>query len=112
MSKSSDSLVVDRVRKQTQAITDEDLQRLVEMGKSLSELRSQVQKVTIRRLDPALPIEQIYVGDENVRKTELDVGIDDLAASIQQFGLINPVVVLGEEVSVAGRVHGEGGEAK
>ena len=41
-----------------------------------------------------LPLSEIDVADENVRKTERSSGIDELAASIESFGLLQPVIVL------------------
>lgn len=41
-----------------------------------------------------LPLDQIDVGLSNVRKTNLQEGIDDLASSIKEIGVQQPVVVI------------------
>jgi ParB family chromosome partitioning protein len=50
--------------------------------------------VTLKTFIPALPLDQIDVSDNNVRKTQLDFGIEELKASIEHLGLIQPVVVV------------------
>lgn len=53
-----------------------------------------MQQVTFKKLIPDLPIDQIYVADENVRKAEIESGLDDLKDSIGEISLIQPVVVI------------------
>ena len=46
-----------------------------------------------------IDIEKIALGEPNVRKTDVDLGIDELARSIEEQGLLQPVIVrkLGNE---------------
>jgi len=46
-----------------------------------------------------IDIEKITLGEPNVRKTDADLGIDELARSIEQQGLLQPIIVrkLGNE---------------
>ena len=41
-----------------------------------------------------LPMKDVYVGDLNVRKTELMKDIDLLAENINRYGLLQPVIVI------------------
>lgn len=50
--------------------------------------------VTFTRLEPELAIDLIDESDRNVRKTQLDYGIEELKTSIEHLGLIHPVVVM------------------
>ena len=40
-----------------------------------------------------IDIEKIILGEPNVRKIDVDLGIDDLARSIKEQGLLQPVIV-------------------
>ena len=42
---------------------------------------------------PGIPLRDIVISDYNVRKTEIEEGIDELAQSIREIGLQQPVVV-------------------
>lgn len=53
-----------------------------------------MQKVNVKKFERALNINKIKVADENVRHTKRDAGIEDLAKSIREHGLIQPVVVI------------------
>ncbi len=53
-----------------------------------------MQKVSIRKFDPELPIEKIGVSPINVRHTKQKSGLDDLKKNIEKYGLIQPVVVI------------------
>ena len=46
-----------------------------------------------------IDIEKITLGEPNVRKTDTDLGLDELARSIEEQGLLQPVIVrkLGDE---------------
>lgn len=41
-----------------------------------------------------IPVDDIDVAEENVRKTQAEAGLDTLQRSIEKFGLIQPVVVI------------------
>lgn len=56
-----------------------------------------MQQIIIKEFVPDLPLNQIDIAEENVRKSKQKVGIDDLKSSIQQFGLIHPVVVVAKD---------------
>lgn len=45
---------------------------------------------------PTLPVKEITVGEHNVRTLDKDKGIDELANSIQEHGLLQPIVVFQE----------------
>lgn len=53
-----------------------------------------MKQVTFKKLVPDLDVNKIDVADENVRKLNLDSGIDDLKDSIGELSLIQPVIVI------------------
>lgn len=55
-----------------------------------------MEKITFQRFERALSMDKISIGDNNVRKTKLHVGLEELKAGIQKFGLIHPVIVIQE----------------
>jgi ParB family chromosome partitioning protein len=52
----------------------------------------QTEKIHPRKLDD-LPLKQIAIGEGNVRQTQQLAGLEALKASIQKYGLIQPVIV-------------------
>jgi ParB family chromosome partitioning protein len=42
-----------------------------------------------------IPLKDILISDKNVRQTQQERGLDELAASIEKLGLLQPVVLLG-----------------
>jgi ParB/RepB/Spo0J family partition protein len=50
--------------------------------------------VQFERLEKALPIKDLEIADENVRKRSIETDIEGLKESIREIGLIHPVIVL------------------
>src|SRR3989442_8942823 len=53
-----------------------------------------MKQVIFKKLDPNLPIDKIDVADENVRKLQVESGLDDLKDSVNELNLIQPVIVI------------------
>ena len=51
-------------------------------------------ETAIRTFNRELPIDQIDLSPDNVRKTKVGVGLEELKASIQKIGLIQPIIVM------------------
>ena len=45
------------------------------------------------QFEPRLPLDKIYISESNVRKTDPEEGIEELAKSIEKIGLQQPIVV-------------------
>jgi ParB/RepB/Spo0J family partition protein len=53
-----------------------------------------MEQVTIQEYIPDLDLDKIDIAEENVRKSKQKSGLEDLKSSIEQFGLIHPIVVI------------------
>jgi len=57
-------------------------------------MKKTAEKITIRKFDPELPLDQIKIADTNVRKTRPRSRLEELKTSISRFGLIHPIIVI------------------
>ena len=55
------------------------------------------QVVTFKKLIPDLALDKIDIAEENVRKKQVETGLEELKASIERLGLIHPVIVIPTE---------------
>lgn len=53
-----------------------------------------MKQITFQKFIPNLSLNQIDVSEQNVRKLQLEAGLEELQASIGQINLIQPVIVL------------------
>lgn len=63
------------------------------MGKKVTDI-AKLKSVSFKDLIRKLPLDKITLAKENVRKFEPEKGLAKLQASIQKYGLIQPVIVL------------------
>jgi ParB family chromosome partitioning protein len=53
-----------------------------------------MEQISFKEYDPELPIDKIDVSENNVRKSQRAVGIEELKGSIERIGLVHPVIVM------------------